>query len=302
MLPPRRADVARKQSRTSFLDVTRACPSLGAVLAGIERSWTPIVCHGMTMTLFPLEAGLTASLWDLFAADGPSGLAMEALGRQLPPDDSRVARLRSSIELNGSRAWLPRRAPGADLALVTVDNDAGIADVLAIIEIKAGAPTNWPSNSSAEALPQLSGSVAHSISADYVRDSLDAAINICQADLYRSRQWWTPDDGIKLDDPEEALWLLFDTKGRTVEDAFKNASMPSAWLSIDLKLFAAHLRELRHFMPISEQQNDTVAVVLWHIDQAPGPNRQAATFVAPPAIRRPSTDQIYESSWQSSTN
>ena len=250
------------------------------------------------MTLFPLEAGLSASLWDLFSAGGPSAVAMEALGRQLPSDDPRVERLKSSIEAHGSRAWLPRRAPGADLALVTPDNSEGVADVLAVIEIKAAAQTHWPLKSSAASLPQLSGDVASAITAEYFGGSHDFRDKICQVDLYRSRRWWRESDGIALDSPEAALWLLFDTKGRTVDEAFELASRPSAWISVDLKLFAAHLRELRRNRPLTEQQQDMIAVVLWHIYQAPGINLPVADEIAPHAIPLASNDESADTSTQ----
>lgn len=246
------------------------------------------------MTTFPLEAGLTASLWDLFAADGPARLAMTALHRQLPKEeeDPRVRKFREKVDRHGSRAWLPRRAPGSDLALVTPDDETGFADVLAFIEVKANAGTNWPLRASAAALPPLCGSVAEAITEAYFGTAAAAGDDICQSDLYRSRQWWTNKDGIRVSDPDEVLWLLFDTRGRTSEDAFYKASNPGAWLSIDLKVFAAHLRELRPLIPLSDAQRDTTAVVLWHIDQSAGDNWDVTTTVVPRASKRPSIDEI----------
>lgn len=252
------------------------------------------MCKGVAMTTFQLEAGLTASLWDLFASDGPVQVAMTALHRQLPQEeaDPRVRKFREKVERRGSRAWLPRRVPGSDLALVTPDDENGFADVLAFVEVKANAGTNWPLRSSAAALPALSGSVAEAITEAHFGEAAGTGDAICQSDLYRSRQWWTDKDGIRVSDPDEVLWLLFDTRGRMSKEAFYLASDPDAWLPIDLKLFAAHLRELRPLMPLSEAQRDTIAVVLWHIDQAAGENREVTTTMSPRPAAKPSIDEI----------
>ncbi|WP_248763905.1 hypothetical protein [Pseudarthrobacter sp. SSS035] len=243
---------------------------------------------------FLLEAGLTASLWDLFAGAGPVQTAMKALHHQLPNDDAdpRVRKFRERVERHGSQAWLPRRAPGSDLALVAPDDEDGIADVLAFVEVKANAATNWPLRSTAFALPPLSGPVAAAISDEYFGDLPKAGVRMCQSDLYRSRKWWSEKDGIRLCDPDDVLWLLFDTRGRPPEEAFEGATHPGAWHTIDLKLFAAHLRELRPVMPLSAAHHDTIAVVLWHIDQAAGKKWEVTTTISPEPPRRPSVDEI----------
>lgn len=176
------------------------------------------------------------------------------------------------------------------------DDETGIADVFAFIEVKANAATNWPLRTAANGLPLLSGSVAAEINAHYLADSPRNGQRMCQSDLYRSRQWWTEPDGIRLADPDDVLWLLFDTRGRQSSVAFHGASKPDEWLSIDLKLFAAHLRESRHLMPLTEAQNDTIAVVLWHIDQAAGKNWELTTQIIPPPTLRPAIDEIGQDS------
>jgi hypothetical protein len=228
------------------------------------------------MPNFPLEAGLTASLWDLFSVEGAPIVAMGALLAQLPAEDPRVQRMVQQPERG---VWWPRRSPGADLAIITRDDEHGVAEILAVIEVKAGAQTNWPAKATAAVLPPLDGTTAEEITADYFGGSRSSYDNMSQADLYRSRQWWRSADGISLHDPEAALWLLFDSQGRTVDEAFADASRPSAWISIDLKRFADDLRTAKQAGELTDREQDSVAVVLWHIDQAPPRRRPASPEV-----------------------
>ncbi|MCI2958421.1 hypothetical protein MN032_12025 [Agromyces atrinae] len=226
------------------------------------------------MTLYPLEAGLTAALWDLFSADGPSEIAIDALERQLDGDDLRVRNFLSSVREHGSRAWLPRRSPGADLAVIGPDDEFGVASILAVIEIKAAAKANYPLLSTAESLDELEGSsVASSIVASQSESRADPGANLSQLDLYRSRKWWKDSDGVRLDRPDSALWLVFDSRGRTIDKAFRGTVQANAWTAVNLHQYADDLRGLRERAKLSRNHDDAIAVVLWHIDQAPGGNR-----------------------------
>lgn len=244
------------------------------------------------MTNFPLEAGLTAALWDLFAFDGPVDLALACLYRQLPLEDLRVQHFKNAVKTRQSRAWWPRSAPCPDLAIITPSNAEGISDVLAVIEIKARAATNWSYLSTAAVLPELPGAVASDTTAAYFGKSPRDPEKITQTDLYRSRQWWHARDEVDLIDPDQVLWLLFDTRGRTATDALRESYAPDAWLSIDLKVFAANLRESRSTTPLTAAHHDTIAVVLWHIDQAPGGNLATVTPDVPRPATSPSVDDI----------
>lgn len=220
----------------------------------------------MRVPNFQLEAGLTASLWDLFSSEGAPDAAMDALRDQLPLDDPRVRRLAEE----GGRVWWPRRSPGPDLALITEDDENGVAEMLAVIEVKAGAATNWPSTASAAPLDTLPGTVSAAITQDYFGGHRTDEEFMSQADLYRSRRWWRESDGIALSDPDQALWLLFDTHGRSVEDAFRGASCPDAWIAIDLERFADRLEEIRRARDLTGSERDCIAVVRWHVAQALG--------------------------------
>jgi hypothetical protein len=220
------------------------------------------------MPLFPLEVGLTAALWDLFAHSGvPS--TVDVMIRQLDQDDPRVRNFKARRAHSGSGAWFPRRSPGADLAIISPDDESQIADVLAFIEVKAAAQTNWPDRTTAERLAPLNDAVATAILQDYAVGPLSTSSSICQADVYRSRKWWSDSDGVRVEDANEVLWLLLDSRGRHPKEAFRHASRSDAWLTIDLHVFARDLREYRSGTDLSEGERDIIAVVLWHIDQSP---------------------------------
>lgn len=240
------------------------------------------------MPIFPLEAGLTASLWDLFSSEGPSEIALEVLLRQLPAEDPRVKHFQAQTAQGGTQAWWPRRTPGADFGLVTSDDDRGVAGILAVVEVKSGAATNWPYMPAR--LEGLPGPVAESIRASYRRDSDD--IRVCQADLYRAWKWWKDADGVELKEPDMALWLLFDARGREPRVAFEGASNPEAWLTVDLKRFARDLRESRTRPELTQQHQDSIAVVLWHVSQAPANRSREAEVTSPAVGERPPLSDI----------
>lgn len=230
----------------------------------------------MRAKAFQLEVGLTLSLWDLFGSTGPCELALETLARCLPSDNPRVARF---LERAGRRvmSMAPRRPPCPDLALVTVAPDDERSEILAIIEVKTGAGPNWPLQSSAVKLEQLDGPVAAEITDFYFgEDPGWIGMTMCQTDLYRSRNWWHPSDMVFWGNPDEVLWLIFDSYGRNPADTFSDSARPDEWLTVDLKLFAEHLRELRASMILTKEHQDTVAAVLWHLDRAPSPIRAVA--------------------------
>ncbi|WP_167046287.1 hypothetical protein [Salinibacterium sp. ZJ454] len=234
------------------------------------------------MSNFQLEAGLTLALWDLFSAEGPNRVANEALLRQLPLDDARVQRFRTRVEQHGTRAWVPRVKPCPDLTLLGPDDDGQVADILAVIEVKARAETHWPPRTVVESLAPLEDAVAKAIQDDYQVGARSRRIGACQSDVYRAWKWWAKEEtniGVRLERPDEVLWLLFDTRGRTTEKAFSDSSAPGAWLSVDLKLFAAHLRELRTVRALTDAQRDAIAVVLWHVQEAPGKDHDVTTSI-----------------------
>lgn len=240
---------------------------------------------------FPLEAGLTLSLWDLFASTGPRDMAFSALHEQLPADDPLAVKFRKETA-SGTMVWLPGGRTGADLAIVSEEDAAGISDVLAVIEVKANASANDSTCANALTFEVLPGEIAGEITAHYFGEDKNPGGYIRQSDMYRSRSWWRETD-IRMQDPDQVLWLLFDTRGRTSEVAL-GGLRPDLWLPVDLKLFAARLREMRPVTPMTDAQQDLVAVVLWHIDQAPGTNVEVSTTIAAPIAVRPSTDEIGE--------
>lgn len=229
---------------------------------------------------FPLEAGTTRALWDLFGSTGPWQVALEALTEQLPDGDPRVKAFAARAGA-GIMAMVPRTRPCPDLTLVTPAAAGEISDILAVIEVKTGAATHWPSQSGAARLDLLPGAAAEDIVRYYEDPDRASWTNMCQADVYRSRKWWKKKDLVRMEDPEEALWLLFDSEGRATETAFSESARSDAWIAIDLKRFAARLRELRPVRALTDAHRDTIAVVLWHIDQAPGTNITVTTSATP---------------------
>lgn len=239
---------------------------------------------------FPLEAGTTRALWDLFGSTGPWQVALEALAEQLPAEDPRVKAFVAKAGA-GIMAMVPRTKPCPDLLLVTPAAAAEVSDILAVIEVKTGAYTHWPSQTGAANLDMLPGPVARDIVRYYEDPDRASWTNMCQADVYRSREWWKKKNLIRMEDPEEALWLLFDSEGRTTGAAFSESARSDAWIAIDLKRFAARLRELRPVRALTDSHRDTIAVVLWHIDQAPGTDITVTTSAVP--ARKASMDDLF---------
>lgn len=220
---------------------------------------------------FALEAGLTRALWDLFKATGPQQVALGALASAIEPRDSRVDDFERKVADSPTRAWLPERAPSADLAIITPDNKHGVADILAVIEIKAGAPVNRPRRTWF-ADQRFDDPVARRIWD--LHDIGEPEWNLPQIDLYRSRRWWNDSDGVQIEDPGAVLWLVFDTLGRPAGEIFDDATTAfegeRVWRDVRVRKFAAALGAARTSGALSEQHRDTIAVVLWHLDLAPG--------------------------------
>ncbi|QHO70113.1 hypothetical protein BHD05_11150 [Marisediminicola antarctica] len=205
---------------------------------------------------------------------------MEALLEQLPKDDPAVELLAKKAATLSTRAYLPGPTPSPDLVLIGLDDEEGNADILAVIEVKVWANMHFAQKASANKLVLLTDPGATAVHNAVLTDGSD---EIGQVDLYRSRKWWgeglveveggvpRPDDKIRLTNPDEVLWLLFDVRGRPAEKLFEKAHSSTMWRTIDLRRFGGRLRELRSTDPaLIECHRDTIAVVLWHINQRPG--------------------------------
>jgi hypothetical protein len=144
----------------------------------------------------------------------------------------------------------------------------GISPIRLIAEIKAGAPPHWPYARSVLRLPMLGGTAAQEISDAY---GAEPAWNWAQIDAYRAREWWRLADRCSMDDPEKVVWVFMDLKGRTASQAFLatgGAVAPDLWHSLNLREFAADLRELRAAGNWNNQIFADISDVIDRIDQA----------------------------------
>lgn len=206
------------------------------------------------------EKGLQRSLFKLWGTDAGAVPANAALFRQLPSSDPAVGRL--AAETQRRLAWLPSNSPGPDFGLVDPRcPSTGRNRIRLVAEIKAGAPANWPFARSVLRLPVLRGGEAQRISEAY---GAEPTWNWAQIDAYRARRWWRLEDACTMEDPEDVVWVFMDLKGRSASNAFLptgGAVAPELWHSLDLREFAADLRELR----VAGSWADETAVALKNV-------------------------------------
>jgi hypothetical protein len=227
------------------------------------------------------ERRLTNSLCRLLSSSGLGRLAQEALLETLEERYASVPAVKTFSErLRRSpiAAVEPKGRPVPDLVLVGDADEDGTSEIFAVVEVKLKAAASICLLSTAARMMQIEDSIAIEVRRDLT--NYPKYNYMSQIDLYRTRKWWVrsvaarrrnPSISMKMTSPEDTLWLLFDSKGRSAATAFLDrqgveASSATQWLTVDLWEF--HERLMPHLSDLSLPATDRalLAEVLDHIE------------------------------------
>ncbi|MGY4856871.1 hypothetical protein [Cryobacterium sp. AP23] len=228
------------------------------------------------------ETQLNNALQRLFSSQGPAKLAQEALlstlmveHREVPSVVLFAQRLRDGVPFD---AVSPHGNAVPDLVLVGAPDEDGAAEIYAVVEVKLNAQGNVPYLKTAALLPEIDDAIAASIRADLL--NYPEYDKLSQIDLYRTRKWWVrtgsaqkrrPSSPMKMTDPSNTLWLLFDSRGRSAADAFLDkagvvASSSAYWLTVDLWEFYDNLRPRLDDLSLPAPHLAVIGEILSHIE------------------------------------